>query len=74
MKIFKPKANHIHCGDTFRELVDIWFEQGLCEVETSPDLFCWANEPSDVLLYDVPRLDDRPIPHFRKGLFGNKRS
>ena len=80
MKILKPNARPYiegvvadinHCGDTFRELVDIWKELGLCEVENSPDSFCWAGTHGDVILYDFPRLDDRPIPHFRKGLFGN---
>ena len=80
MKIFKPNAKPYiegviadvnHCGDTFRELVDIWNEMGLCQVENSPDSFCWADEPGDIILYDFPRLDDRHIPPFKKGLFGN---
>lgn len=76
MKILKgnDKSNGSckgHCGDTFRELVDMWEERGLCEVEESPDSFCWAKEHGTVLLYDFPRLDDREIPPFRYGLFGN---
>lgn len=70
MIILKPKAG-THCGDTFRELVDMWESMGLCEVKNSPDNYCWANAHGDILLYDWPRLDDRPIPSFRKGLFGN---
>jgi len=69
MKILKATANH--SGDTFRELIDIWAELGYCEVELSPDDFCWANECGDILLYDHPRIDDRHIPKFRHGLFGN---
>ena len=60
-----------HCGDTFRELVDLWEERKYCEVEESPDAFCWANEHGTTLLYDFPRLDDRRIPLFKNGLFGN---
>jgi hypothetical protein len=76
MKILKgnPDGNGTclgHCGDTFRELVDIWEEMGLCEVEESPDCFCWVGECGDILLYDFPRVDDRHIPKFRHGLFGN---
>jgi len=76
MKILKgnDKSNGSckgHCGDTFRELVDMWEERGYCEVEESPDTFCWANEYGTTLLYDFPRLDDRQIPAFQYGLFGN---
>jgi len=76
MKILKgnPSGNGScggHCGDTFRELVDIWQELGLCEVDYSPDSFCWVETHGTILLYDFPRLDDRPIPSFQHGLFGN---
>ena len=70
MKIFKPKGGS-HCGDTFRELVDIWQSLGYCTVEESPNDFVWADEPGNILLYDLPRLDDRAIPPFRYGIFGN---
>ena len=70
MKILIPDAG-THCGDTFRELVGIWKEWDLCEVESSPDDFCWAGTHGDVILYDYPRLDDRHVPSFNKGLFGN---
>ena len=70
MIILKPNAGS-HCGDTFRELVGIWEELNLCEVKDSPDDFCWINECGDILLYDLPRLDDRHIPKFRHGIFGN---
>lgn len=69
MKILKPQKNH--AGDTFRELLDLWKELGYCELEESPDDFCWVEECGDILLYDHPRLDDRYIPKFRHGLFGN---
>ena len=60
-----------HCGDTFRDLIDIWEENGYCTVEESPDPFCWAEEHGAIILYDFPRIDDRQIPGFRHGLFGN---
>ena len=69
MKILKPQ--HGHNGDTFRELVDLCESEGLCVVENSPDSFCWVDKPGSILLYDHPRIDDRPIPHFEIGLFGN---
>ena len=69
MKIYKGTSGH--CGDTFRELVDMWKEMGLCEVEETSDDFCWAEEKGKILLYDFPRLDDRQIPSFEYGLFGN---
>ena len=70
MKILKPDGG-THCGDTFRELVGIWEELGYCQVESSPDNFCWVEECGDILLYDFPRVDDRSIPKFRHGIFGN---
>ena len=76
MKILKGNSDSNgscggHCGDTFRELIDIWEENGYCEVEESPDSFCWAEEHGHIILYDFPRIDDRQIPGFRHGLFGN---
>jgi hypothetical protein len=70
MKILLPNGGS-HCGDTFRELASLWSELKLCELEISPDDFCWANKHGDILLYDYPRLDDKLIPQFKKGLFGN---
>jgi len=77
MKLFKPlryKDEQLvgsHCGDTFRELVDMWKESGYCTVEESPNDFVWVNEPGTTILYDYPRVDDRQIPPFQYGLFGN---
>ncbi len=69
MKILKPKTGH--SGDTFRELLDIWQERGYCEVEYTDSQFCWIEKQGEILLYDFPRLDDRPIEPFKYGLFGN---
>jgi len=70
MKILKPKKGS-HSGDTFREMVSIWEELGYCQVEESLDDYCWVGGQGKVILYDFPRLDDRHIPHFECGLFGN---
>jgi hypothetical protein len=77
MKLLKPNSYKdeqlvgSHCGDTFRELVDLWQEAGYCTVEESPNDFVWVNEVGSIILYDYPRIDDRQIPHFQYGLFGN---
>tara|TARA_R100001129_G_scaffold63070_1_gene42984 strand:- start:561 stop:1376 length:816 start_codon:yes stop_codon:yes gene_type:complete len=69
--IFKPVGGS-HCGvDTSRELYDLWVENKLCTIKDSPDDYAWFEEPGRILLYDYPRLDDRPIPKFKYGLFGN---
>jgi hypothetical protein len=68
IKILKPKNSH---RDTFRELLDLWSENGFCDLEESTDDFCWINNQGEILLYDHPRLDDRQIPDFKFGLFGN---
>jgi len=70
MKILKPTIGG-HDGSSFRELLDIWGEMGLCEVlenknivtdfypnETlPPQARPWVNEVGDILLYDNPILD-----------------
>ncbi len=62
-----------HSGDTFRELVDLWEEKGLCVKEYSMQTdLVWMNRIGDVLLYDRPTLEwlgkDR---EYNIGLFGN---
>ena len=69
MKILKGDKGH--CGDTFRELIDIWEERGYCKIEKSSDSFCWVEKKGKILLYDFPRIDDRNIPPFQYGLFAN---
>jgi hypothetical protein len=70
VKIFKPSGG-THAGDTFRELLDMWADSGFCTLVESPDNYVWVGEPGFVLLYDYPRLDDREIPKYKYGLFGN---
>ena len=77
MKILKPLRYKdellvgSHCGDTFRELVDLWEEAGYCTVEESPNDFVWVDRVGGIILYDYPRVDDRQIPAFEHGVFGN---
>ena len=70
MIVHKPHGGS-HGGDTFRELLDMWEEEGYCFIEQSPNDYVWVDSPGNILLYDYPRLDDRPIPPFKYGLFGN---
>lgn len=75
MKIYVGKQTPQHKGDTSRELIDMWEESGYCEIIRGQvnDVFLWANEPNDVLLYEYPRIDSYPyLPEkWNKGLFGN---
>ena len=74
MKIYVGQQTPEHKGDTSRELIDIWEEGGYCEVVRGEveDVFVWANEPNDVLLYEYDRFDVYPgLPDsWNKGLFG----
>lgn len=72
MKIQLSNINHRHSGDTFRELVSLWKEEGLCTTESiNRPYACWIND--NIMLYDEPTLNDlntRPV-QFKFGLFGN---
>ena len=46
-----------HNNDTFRELVYMWKEEGLCEIIEEDTKHVWYNKIGDVLLYDRPTLD-----------------
>ena len=63
-----------HSGDTFRELVSMWKEQGYCDIVEEDTKHVWMNKIGDVLLYDRPTLDwlaqDSNIK-CNKILFGN---
>lgn len=70
MKVIKPRNEH-HAGDAFRELVDLWGENGLCEVEYQNVKNVWLNGYGNVLLYDRPTLEWFGNQPFKFGLFGN---
>jgi hypothetical protein len=72
IKIQASDISHRHSGDTFRELLSLWVERGLCEVDIIKDkqYACWIG---DVMLYDEPTFNDynrQPYP-FKFALFGN---
>jgi hypothetical protein len=65
---------HEHSGDSFREMVQLWKEQGKCRIEystTSP--FVWCGQPGDVLLYDRANMDwlQQTPAEYKKLLLGN---
>lgn len=74
MRIFVGKQTPEHKGDTSRELIDAWEENGLCEVIRNEvdDVFLWAEEPNDILLYEYDRYDVYPFlpKEWNLGLFG----
>ena len=62
-----------HCGDTFREMAQIWADRGYVKIEYSEDTtFCWWGSIGEVLLYDRPTtrwwVD---VPSYQMALFGN---
>ena len=71
-KIIKP-LNDGHCGDTFRELVDLWNEAGYIDLEYKNVGNCWFNSINDILLYDKPTLQWlNPLnDKYNHALFGN---
>lgn len=69
MKILKPTVGG-HDGSSFREMLDIWKDMGLCEVvdgpspsnqnlhfSQHPEARPWIGEVGDIMLYDNPILD-----------------
>ncbi len=74
MKIYVGRQTPEHKRDTSRELMDMWEESGYCEFirDEVEDVFIWANEPNDILLYEYDRFDVYPgIPDkWNHGLFG----
>lgn len=75
MKIIIGPQTPEHKGDTSRELLSMWEESKLCEIEYNPDasVFIWANAIGDTLLYEYPRHDLYPgLPKFWSiALFAN---
>jgi len=71
-KIILP-SNDGHCGDTFRELVKLWYDNNLVDLEIKNVSNCWLNDENDILLYDKPTLEwFHPIrDKYNFALFGN---
>ena len=65
---------HSHKGDTSRELLSMWDEQGYCKLKDCSSTLSWWNEVGDVLLYEFNQEPNVPVPHkndVNLGLFGN---
>jgi hypothetical protein len=71
-KIIIPNSEG-HTNDTFRELVKLWENEGLCTIEYKRVSNVWFNEVNDVLLYDRPTMQwFHPVrDKYKKALFGN---
>jgi hypothetical protein len=69
LHIWKP--NNKEHNDAFREMLELWEDLGFAEFSYVSGDYCWANKECDFLLWDWPRIDDRPIPPFRVALFCN---
>ncbi len=72
-KPFKRSDRFNHVGDTFRELIDLWEENGLVKIIPSEDVHPWFNGKDNILLYDRPTYKwFMPANvEYRLGLFGN---
>ena len=75
IKIFRPKNKngmYDHKNDSFRELLEIWKEEGKIDLIDTDCKHVWLNEIGDVLLYDRPTLRWlEPDLNYNLGLFGN---
>ncbi len=61
-----------HSGDTFRELVDMWEDEGLCnKIYSKETPLVWVNKIGDILLYDRPTLEWFGNTKYNFALFGN---
>ena len=75
MVILKPFSDG-HGGDTFREMIDLWKENGLCEVKSANVSNVWIGAQNNILLYDRPTMKwyNSIRDHFKFALFGNPKS
>lgn len=79
-KIFVPQIKdgfHGHCGDGFREMIEMWAEAGLIDREFHDGVFCWLDAVGDKLLYDRDTcewLDEAPPNEkiWKQALFANE--
>jgi len=53
-KPLRRNDNYDHVGDTFRELINLWEENGLVKVIPSENVHPWLNGIENILLYDRP--------------------
>jgi hypothetical protein len=65
---------HVHSGDSFRAMIQLWKERGYCRIEFSDRTpFCWWNGVGETLLYDRDTMKwmefDKPM--YKLALIGN---
>jgi len=63
---------HLHSGDSFRAMIQLWKERGYCRIELSTRTpFCWWNDTT--LLYDRDTMKwmDLEKPSYQLALIGN---
>ena len=84
LKILKPMPHIATFNCCFRELLDLWYDRDLCdlqyitEIKTQnyidstliPEARVWVGEIGNILLYDQPLLD-KYCENFKFALFGN---
>lgn len=69
-----PTGFHAHSGDTFREVAELWAEQGKVELVRSTETpFCWLGGIGETLLQDRPTQDwlKKSPAQYKKILVGN---
>lgn len=67
MKIFRAQVGW---KDSFQQIIDIWEENGLCDVEESKDRYSWVEHEKKVLLHEHDRCEN--LPEFDVGFFANE--
>lgn len=75
LKIYKPEypgyAENPTYENNCREMMAMWKELDLVEFSYIEGDYIWADENKEFLIWDRARVDDRPVPPFRVGLFAN---
>ena len=69
----KREGYHSHAGDSFREMVSLWSEQGRCQIEQANTNYVWFGAVGETLLYDRANFNwlERDPEPYKKLLCGN---
>jgi len=64
---------HMHSGDSFRAMIQLWKERGYCKIELASTPFCWWGQIGETLLYDRDTMKwmDLESPSYKLALIGN---
>jgi len=64
---------HMHSGDSFRAMIQLWKERGYCKIESAVTPFCWWGGVGETLLYDRDTMKwmDHESPSYKLVLIGN---